>query len=59
METILKTDCKFLENELMDVVRLFEARPGTSRIPLSIETAYFITVSPWTEKSIPLKTRDK
>ena len=28
METILKTDCKFLENELMDVVRLFEARPG-------------------------------
>lgn len=24
---MLKTDCKFLENELMDVVRLFEKRP--------------------------------
>ena len=24
---MLSTDCKFLENELMDVVRLFEKRP--------------------------------
>ena len=24
---MLTTDCKFLENELMDVVRLFEKRP--------------------------------
>ena len=26
-QTALKTDCAFLENELLDVVRLFESRP--------------------------------
>ena len=27
MRNMLTTDCKFLENELMDVVRMFRSRP--------------------------------
>lgn len=40
-QTVLETDCAFLENELLDVVRLFESRPLSVRHSFRFEGGRF------------------
>ena len=42
---MLTTDCKFLENELMDVVRLFEKRPTSICHTFRFEDGEFYPVA--------------
>lgn len=56
---MLTTDCGFLENELMDVVRLFKSRPQSVTHASVSTAAFFIMILSWTARRIRSKTRGR